>query len=406
MPRNEYSTPFALMSDVDMRSFSGTLYTRVNSLGNTINVSLPTTSQIVFDDPLHFFNGNGLHSQCSLKRAFELIFTGETFQVGMSSDDKLWINRTNATSLTVTNASNVSLETYGIVNGIYNSGYVEGQFDWKRGSNTRSSEELLLIEGEFPKIVTFPHIKTYQTLPQLFSVRSGTGDYCLESVEHDLFYTGTGVQPFITWGLNDNGHVYQEVFVPSSNQYLRTFQWVNDDFRKRLGFSGMETFIQLTGETLYYRMTADNPMPGVLIPTRPLNDIHIEFDRLSYTKRLYSGRYATNFINNYVKSVFSFYLDAYADIKNEYRHYTDACGEYFYDGARVSLYQDWGDNRLTRITSDIDVNSTAYSLQYTSEKNGSFGVIRGTLKGLSNVLTYPGAIRRRVPITMEIEHDK
>jgi hypothetical protein len=80
-------------------------------------------------------------------------------------------------------------------------------------------------------------------------------------------------------------------------------------------------------------------------------------------------------------------------------------GAYFYKGAKINFVQGVGDTRLARITNDITSSASAYSLTHTSENNGDQGIIRGTITDISADLAYDGVIRRRVPITMEIEHD-
>ena len=61
MPRNEFAPNFCLMSDFDARLYTSTLYTREGQ-----NVSLPSASQIVFDDPIQFLNGRGQSTNYSL----------------------------------------------------------------------------------------------------------------------------------------------------------------------------------------------------------------------------------------------------------------------------------------------------------------------------------------------------
>ena len=47
MPRNEFAPNFALMTDFDARPFTSTLYTTEGQ-----DISLPSASQIVFDNPI------------------------------------------------------------------------------------------------------------------------------------------------------------------------------------------------------------------------------------------------------------------------------------------------------------------------------------------------------------------
>jgi hypothetical protein len=225
----------------------------------------------------------------------------------------------------------------------------------------------------------------------LLSIRSGNGQYCLQS--RDEFYFAQAHQ----WILRDDGHV-----VRMSSFANPSFSWVDTDFRDRLGFSGNEQWVSLYGRKA---LIADHVMPGVLYPSRPFQDHHIAYDRVSEYQRKIGGGFTSNFIGNYVKSRLTFHLDAYADIQNDYRFFSDTLGAYFYKGAKINFIQGVGDPRLARITNDITSSNPAYSLTHTSENNGDQGVIVGTITDISADLAYDGVIRRRVPITMEIEHE-
>lgn len=406
MPRNEYSTNFALMSDFDARSYSTTLFTRRNSLGNDINVTLPSTSKIVFDDPLQFLNGNGQHTQTSFKRALDLVF-GDTWEVGINSSDNIYLYRDNDQSVNVyfySGSGQDAEDLFGVQAGTYSTGQVILPFGWRRGLEYISAGEKFVVDGGGFKLAVLPHIQVFQDIPSLLNIRYGNGAYCLESVEHDNFYVGVGAVPFIQWILDNDGHVIQIVYAPPTNPNLKTFSWVDTTFRDRLGFSGNETWTAISGANYYWQMRADHPMAGVLIPSRPYEDKHMKFDRVSNAKRKLEGGYTSNRLGNYPITSISFHLDAYADVKNDYRHYIDTCGAYFYEGARVSLYQDWGESRLSLRSSQIKAGQSAYDLYYTSENDGSNGIIRGYLTSLTKDLPFPSGIRRRVPITMEIEH--
>jgi len=83
MPRNEFAPNFALMTDFDARPFTGTLYTAEGQ-----NISLPTASQIVFNDPIEFLNGRGMSSSYSLKHDLEAD-KGGTFTISIDSQDRI-----------------------------------------------------------------------------------------------------------------------------------------------------------------------------------------------------------------------------------------------------------------------------------------------------------------------------
>lgn len=396
MPRNEFASNFALMTDFDARPFAGVLYTAEGQ-----NISLPTASQIVFDDPIEFLNGKGMNASYSLKHDLEADFTGTTWTVEIDSSDKIKISDSANTTTTFRRwLSSPDADYWGINNdsGIVKSGAsVTFPLDWTRknlvfgdGSSANTCKLFYTGSGSSSPSL-YPSFPFAQDMISLLSIRSGNGQYCLQS--RDEFYFAQAHQ----WVLRDDGHV-----VRMSSFANPSFSWVDTAFRDRLGFSGNEQWISLYGRKA---LIADYVMPGVLYPSRPFQDHHIAYDRVSEYQRKIGGGFTSNFIGNYVKSRLTFHLDAYADIQNDYRFFSDTLGNFFYKGAKINFFQGVGDPRLARITNDITASKPAYSLTHTSENNGDQGVIRGTITDISSELSYDGMIRRRVPITMEIEHD-
>jgi hypothetical protein len=102
--------------------------------------------------------------------------------------------------------------------------------------------------------------------------------------------------------------------------------------------------------------------------------------------------------------VLSFDLDALLDSQDDYRHFTNEFLPLVGSGERINFYQDWGDSRRTLITANVNSSQPAYDLIYTSEDNGNYGRIRGSLTVNDFNLSYPGRLKRRVPVNMEIEH--
>jgi len=404
MPRNEYSCNFAIMSDFDARLYTSTIYSRKNSSNVLTAYTLPVESQIVFDDPIAFLNGNGVDPLHTFEARLSKSFTGETWSVGINNQDHLSLIRENGNAIQVWVTAKSS-ELYGTesITTNYLDGNINLPYDWKRGERQVDNEGIFQVYETLIKSAIFPHHKIIQSLPSYLNERQGNNYYCLEWTEN-RYYTGSTITtPAVYWILGSDGYVYQYVDL-LLNPYAKNFIWGDINFRNRLGFNGLEQWVQGDiGPYLWY-LKASNPIPGVLIPTRPLEDHHLKFERPSNAKRKGDGSYTSNFLGNFVTSVLSFHLDAYADSKNDYRHFTDVCGDYFYIGAKVSLYQDWGDTRLSLISSQVGDIRPAYDNIYTSENNGSFGVIRGFLTNISSELSYPQSIRRRVPVNMEISH--
>ena len=393
MPRNEFAPNFALMTDFDARPFAGVLYTAEGQ-----NISLPTASQIVFDDPVEFLNGKGMNANYSLKHDLEAD-KGGTWTISIDSQDRIkWLASPGVNMDITTDWGGGQI--WGLNYDYYEMIDTQPAIfpnDWQRGnlvlwqSGNANYGKIFYTGSGSSSPSLYPNFPFAQDMISLLSIRSGNGQYCLQS--RDEFYFAQAHQ----WILRDDGHV-----VRMSSFANPSFSWVDTAFRDRLGFSGNEQWISLYGRKA---LIADYMMPGVLYPSRPFQDHHIAYDRVSEYQRKIGGGFTSNFIGNYVKSRLTFHLDAYADIQNDYRFFSDTLGSFFYKGAKINFVQGVGDPRLARITNDITSSAPAYSLTHTSENNGDQGVIRGTITDISSELSYDGMIRRRVPITMEIEHD-
>ena len=393
MPRNEFAPNFALMTDFDARPFAGVLYTAEGQ-----NISLPTASQIVFDDPVEFLNGKGMNANYSLKHDLEAD-KGGTWTISIDSQDRIkWlaspgVNMDITTDWGGGQIWGLNYDYYEMIDtqpAIFPNDWQRGNLVLWQSGNTNYGKIFYTGSGTSSPS-SYPNFPFAQDMISLLSIRSGNGQYCLQS--RDEFYFAQAHQ----WILRDDGHV-----VRVSSFANPSFSWVDTAFRDRLGFSGNEQWISLYGRKA---LIADYVMPGVLYPSRPFQDHHIAYDRVSEYQRKIGGGFTSNFIGNYVKSRLTFHLDAYADIQNDYRFFSDTLGNLFYKGAKINFFQGVGDPRLARITNDITASKPAYSLTHTSENNGDQGVIRGTITDISSELSYDGMIRRRVPITMEIEHD-
>jgi hypothetical protein len=79
-------------------------------------------------------------------------------------------------------------------------------------------------------------------------------------------------------------------------------------------------------------------------------------------------------------------------------------------GARVTVYQDWGDYRRSVRTADTSNPATAprvapYSTLYTSQRDGEYGRLlcrRDPGESGALVAAWPDRIKRRLPVTMQV----
>ncbi len=310
MPRNEFAPNFALMTDFDARPFAGVLYTAEGQ-----NISLPTASQIVFDDPVEFLNGKGMNAIYSLKHDLEAD-KGGTWTISIDSQDRIkWlaspgVNMDITTDWGGGQIWGLNYDYYEMIDtqpAIFPNDWQRGNLVLWQSGNTNYGKIFYTGSGTSSPS-SYPNFPFAQDMISLLSIRSGNGQYCLQS--RDEFYFAQAHQ----WILRDDGHV-----VRVSSFANPSFSWVDTAFRDRLGFSGNEQWISLYGRKA---LIADYVMPGVLYPSRPFQDHHIAYDRVSEYQRKIGGGFTSNFIGNYVKSRLTFHLDAYADIQNDYRFFS------------------------------------------------------------------------------------
>jgi len=203
--------------------------------------------------------------------------------------------------------------------------------------------------------------------------------------------------PNLRWLINDEGKC--EVRYLTS---IGSLVWSSTTFRDRLGFTGSESVV---ASGTWSVITADNYMGGVLIPSRPVENHHMKIQQVTSSRRKLGGGYTSNMLGSYNQSSIRFHLDASADQRDLYRHYTDHFIKYVGEGERINFYQQWGDSRRSLITASINTSQPAYDLLYTSEMNGERGRIRGSMiSGQTYDLVYPTRIKKRVPIIITIEH--
>lgn len=397
MPSYDKSPNFMLMSDFDARNFTSTLYTRAGS-----NIALNSNGRVVFNDAVYFLNGRGQSSTKSLKACLEADL-GNVWTISIDSQDRITWGCSVSQSIDI-NTNSGGGDMWGLEDNYLEMFSTSAVFpsQWQRGNKLFWSAGSALYgkisyTGSSTVYPTYyPAFPVAQDIPSLLSVRSDSGIYCLQSAEEALF------SDYVQWVLRDDGRVMQVVnYVANAN--LVNFTWADTAFRDRLGFSGLETW-----QTLYGRkvMIADNVMPGVIAPSRPYEDHHMAFDRLSDTKRKGDGSYGTNFKGNFTRSILRFYIDGIADIQDDYKRFVFDLGDYFYIGAKVNLIQEVGEPRLNRMTTQISSSSPAYSLTHTSEDNGMHGIITGTITSITSDLPFENRIMRRIPVSMEIAHDK
>lgn len=396
MPVNNPSPNFALHAAFNARTWSG-----VNVFNRgLINITLPTfsTGEGIFEDAISFLNGRGKDSGFSTS---DLLQAGSAFgsnwSVTINENDKVVISCDNSFKIKIKSGDDilgVQLTSYGTASTSYTC-----PLDWTRGNGVNLGT-ISFVDSSDANEFTFTMNAGMKAQDVIVCIRERGTTNDIDDVNttnciEELDSTANSNQ-YISWYVNDSGHV--------ECMYYNTvgdISWVSTTFRDRLGFSGNETPSGSTVKTL----TADYPLPGSLYPTRPYQDHHMITNTNTQARRKIGGGYVSNFIGSYVSSVLSFDLDALLDTKDLYRHFTNNFIQYIPPGERINFYQNVGDSRRSLITSGITASQPAYDLLYTSEDNGNTGRIRASIINSESVnLVYPNRLKRRVPVSLTMEH--
>ena len=271
--------------------------------------------------------------------------------------------------------------------------------DWTRGSNIKTAS-YEVVNSSDANSFTFNISSGLNSQDIVVAIRERGTTNDIDDVNStnclEVLDITANSNDYIKWYVNDQGHVECMYY-----NTIADITWVSTTFRDRLGFSGSES----PSGTIIKTITADHPLPGSLFPSRPYQRHHLQTDTITQARRKIGGGYTSNFVGSYIQSILDFDLDALLDEKDLYRHFTNNFVGYIPSGERINFYQGWGDSRRALITSDIDVSQPAYDLLYTSEDNGDQGRIRASIVNNGMIsLAYPNRLRRRVPVSMTLEH--
>lgn len=396
MPLNNPSPNFALLSSFNARTWSGV---NVFDRGSN-NITLPTYAigAGIYEDVISFLNGRGSEDGFSMGDVIQTESQfGSNWAVTINSFDKVVISCDSSFKIRHKSGTDI----LGVGSSSFGSAFVTFTCpnNWTRGSDIKSAS-YEIVDSSDANNFTFAISSGYNSQDLIVAIRERgtTNDIddvnstnCIEALD-----IAANSSDEIKWYINDEGHV--ETMYPNT---VGAVSWVSTTFRDRLGFSGNE----IASGTIKKTLTADYPCPGTLFPSRPYQRHHLQTDTMTQARRKIGGGYTSNFIGSYVQSVLDFDLDALLDEKDLYRHFTNKFVEYIPTGERINFYQGWGDSRRALITSDITSSQPAYDLLYTSEDNGDQGRIRASILNNGSVnLSYPNRLRRRVPVSMTMEH--
>jgi len=398
MPLNNPAPQFGLLTAQDVRDLDSVkIFTRDS---NAVNMPSFATGEGVYEDALFLLNGRSiLTSNSAGGQADDLASFGSTWSVTINSDDKVSI--TSDVEFTVLKTG--SNDALGFGSSVVSSVQVGSDYiataplDWSRGELDLTNVTYQIDEVGGGGVFLWPSLKLKVQDVTVFTRNTSTSDadaMTVQSVE-DLDVTASS-GTLITWFIDDDGYVV--------NHYLTTLgdlTWNSDTMRNKLGFTGSETPV-VSG--IYSTLKASNKCEGVLIPSRPFQSHHLNVENQSESRRLIGGGYVSNHIGSYITSVLRFDLDALLDESNDYKHFTNRWLNLASKGERVNFYQGWGDSRRSLREAQVTASQSAYDTLYTSEDDGEYGRLRGSMINSELALPYPNRLRRRVPVTLEVEH--
>lgn len=400
MPLNNPAPNFALLASFDMRGQSAqTVFTR-NS--NPVNLPTYASDSGVFEDVLFFLNGRISSATVNASSNTDNAKTfGTGWTVSINSSDKIQISAD--TEFTVTHTGTTDALGFGsstVSSVLVGSDYVAtAPNDWLRGVVTLDNLTYRIDEaGGGSGTFNTPAVNAdVQDVPTWLRSSSTSDVDCfgltsLQALDNAATTTATD----ITWLINDDG--FTQCHYRGS---LGDITWNNTAIRDALGFRGDESPV---ADGTIKRLTATYKPHSLLLPSRPYQGHHLRAENVSQSRRKIGGGYVSNYIGTYITSVLRFDLDALLDSQDDYRHFTDKFLEQCSKGERINFYQSWGDSRRALITANVNAEQPAYDSLFTSEDNGELGRIRGTLTTAQFDLVYPLRLKRRVPVTIEIEH--
>lgn len=409
MPSSDSAPNFALLTECDLRDLSGVNFYSRGSQSISI-----TMADVIYLDVVHFLNGYS--STQSLTDTIEYYATAAGsptaggWSVAISDADKITLTSSVA-SFDVTHTAGT--DYLGLGSGTVSS-VTSGANeiatlpnDWLRGrvqgptsftiTPSAGAAFTVIIDGEYQDV------RVLIRDPSSGSGADADGINSTLSLSHtDNTEMGLSGLNSVRWLIDEEGHAV--VSYPSS---VTGLTWHSGKLRNLLGFTGEESPTALGGSSIYSRLRASFPCAMMLLPTRPVERHQLSTDTMATARRLLGGGMVSNQLATYTSSDVSFYLDAEADSRDLYQHWGDRFIRYTGPGRPLTYVGEWGDSRRhSAPMQEIDgtYRNDRYSDLYSIQPER--GRYIGRLIDARFDLNYPGRLRRRVPLSLTIEHDE
>ena len=406
MPSSDSAPNFALMTAVDLRDLSGeTLYQR-----STTNINI-TMASTIYADMIDFLNGYSASQTIADTSDQYLTAAGSgtagTWSATINADDKVVISNTDRS---FDFQQKTGTDYFGFGTATISSTLVGGAHqvvasnDWIRGRVAGPFEFNIDPDSEADVDVTIDG--EYQDLRVALRDAGSVGDVDDANGTNNLSARDTSIMGLsglnsIRWLIDEEG--FAVVSYPTA---VTDLTWSSTALRNLLGFTGSETSTTVIGSS-YERLKATYPCATVLIPTRPVERHQLSVETMATRRRRLGGSMVSNKLGTYTRSRVDFFLDAAADERDLYQHFVERFAPYTGPGQALTYFGEWGDSR--RHAAPMSVFGSTYVV-------GNYGPLysiqdeRGRYIGrlMENTfdLNYPTRIRRRVPLSVTIEHDQ
>ena len=401
MPSLDSAPNFALMTAVDLRDLSGeTLFQR-----SATNISI-TMASTIYADMVDFLNGYSATQTILDTIEYQATATGSptagTWAMGIDGDDLIYIQADDPFDID----HDTGTDYMGIGSATISAALVGVKYvatmpnNWIRGRVAGPWSFVLTPSAGSPFTVTIDG--EYQDLRVALRDPGGEGDADDGNATLSLSYIDTSTMSLsglnsIRWLIDEDGFVV--VSYPSS---VADLSWSSTALRNLLGFTGSETSTTVIGSN-YERLKATFPCATVLIPTRPVERHQLSIETMATRRRLLGGSMVANKLGTYTRSRVDFFVDAAADERDLYQHFVERFAPYTGPGQALTYYGEWGDSRRHSAPANIAVNGFYTQLYTIQDERGRY---IGRLMESTFDLNYPTRIRRRVPLSVTIEHDQ
>jgi len=404
MPHNVSSPCIAISTAFDARAWGAgiQLFTR-----DGITTTGSASFAVVHDDILAALNGHGMAS--GICAELNAQYGGADWSCGIDENDRVYIEHATtdwevlAEYFAGTNARwPYPAAGTGLAGGVAPFRHT-GTGDWARGQTDNGNALLSVRKGGTTKHAPRERGRL-ASIPVALRTRGAVGDAddrgvdTLEDLENAA--VGGGAYDKTHFGVTEDGHVWWEVFYstyPTGTPVATTPTWHAADLRDALGFSGNEVVTNV--ESYRYRLVADNPIPGFMLPERPLTRLDRGTEQGGSAAALIGGGSYHVETHDYATAEIDFILGGPADAVDETCQWRRDMVPRLHDGAPVTVYQDWPETRRNGVGCMDDT----YDTLRTVEHDGYRGRLLLWMQGnAASMMRWAGALRSRSSVALRM----